>query len=229
LHGLDPADTVAVYGDSKGVKHLAVSNPVCLCVPRFAAIRALILPVGYNASLSVGGTAGVRGQLLMQLRVPSIEARQNEQLVAVDARQRPSGAENSVGTIRVAQLEGNAFLIGRYQEKSVTGVLVEKTPVPPDRPLLLHKWADKQAAVIGEAVTFHLKYTNQGGQPITGVAVSDSLTGRLEYIPGSARSDRQGIFTMSENEAGSLILRWEIGGPLLPGQSGNITFEARVR
>ena len=44
-------------------------------------------------------------------------------------------------------------------------------------------------AQVGDVVTFFLKYSNHGGQPITNVAVSDSLTGRLEYVIGSARAD----------------------------------------
>ena len=68
-----------------------------------------------------------------------------------------------------------------------------------------------------------------GGQPITDVAVSDSLTGRLEYVPGSARADRDAVFTLAPNEAGSQVLRWQISGRLLPGQTGIVSFQARVR
>ena len=78
-------------------------------------------------------------------------------------------------------------------------------------------------------VTFYLKYTNHGGKPISDVALSDSLTGRLEYVPGSARSDRNAVFTTQENEAGSVILRWEVTGKLLPGQSGIVSFQAKMR
>ncbi len=95
--------------------------------------------------------------------------------------------------------------------------------------MTLSKWADKQAVQIGDVVTFNLKYTNPGARPITGVVLSDSLTGRLEYIPGSARTDRDAVFTTQINEAGSVILRWEIPGPLLPGHTGTVSFQARVR
>ena len=78
-------------------------------------------------------------------------------------------------------------------------------------------------------VTFFLKFSNIGGKPITDVAVSDSLTGRLEYIPGSAKSDREAVFVTQDNDAGSLILRWEIRDALPPGQKGIVTFQARVR
>jgi hypothetical protein len=51
----------------------------------------------------------------------------------------------------------------------------------------------------------------------------------LEYIPGTAQADRPAVFTMQSNEAGSLILRWEISGTLQPGASGALRFQARVR
>jgi hypothetical protein len=61
------------------------------------------------------------------------------------------------------------------------------------------------------------------------VVVNDSLTGRLEYVPGSAKSERDATFTTQENEAGSVILRWETSGNLLPGQTAIVTFQAKIR
>jgi uncharacterized repeat protein (TIGR01451 family) len=122
-------------------------------------------------------------------------------------------------------------VISTLQEVRDVTVCCEEPPCPPppDKPLKLLKWADRQAAHVGDVVTIFLKYTNLGCQPITDVAVSDSLTGRLQYIPGSAKADRDAVFTLEENEAGSVILRWEIGGRLLPGSSGVVSFKARIR
>jgi uncharacterized repeat protein (TIGR01451 family) len=105
------------------------------------------------------------------------------------------------------------------------------TPKPqvPELPLKLCKEVNKHCVEIGEVLTFTLTYTNPGGVPIRNVIISDSLTGRLEYIPGSGKTDRPANFTTQENSAGSLILRWEIQGELPPGQSGVITFQAKVR
>ncbi len=61
------------------------------------------------------------------------------------------------------------------------------------------------------------------------MAVSDSLSGRLEYVPGSAQADRDAVFTTEQNEAGSMILRWEISGRLAPDESGVLRFQAKVR
>ena len=96
-------------------------------------------------------------------------------------------------------------------------------------PLLLCKTVDTTCANIGDVVTFMLRYSNPGPTPMSNVVVNDSLTGRLEYVPGSAKSDRDANFTTQENEAGSVILRWEIGGTLPAGQSSFLRFQARIR
>jgi uncharacterized repeat protein (TIGR01451 family) len=126
-------------------------------------------------------------------------------------------------------VEGLNLVSTTLTTADVTGICGEKPECLVDRPLLLFKWAHRQEAQVGDLVTFYLKYSNNGSRPITDVAVSDSLTGRLEYIPGSAKSDRNAVFTLQENEAGSLILRWEISGRLLPGESGKVSFQARIR
>ncbi len=229
LHGLDPSDTVAVYQDSKGNKHVAVSNRICICVPRFGVVRMLTLPTGYGTSVALVGTNTVVTQGQMQARLPTVQTKQTVLLDSMASRARASAIQNTEGLVEVETVQGIARLVARLREQEVVGALVQKTPAPPDRPLLLCKSADKQAAHIGDVVTFTLKYTNQGGQPINDVVVSDSLTTRLEYIVGSAKTDREAIFTMQENGAGSLILRWEVRGPLLPGHSGVVTFQARIR
>jgi uncharacterized repeat protein (TIGR01451 family) len=141
---------------------------------------------------------------------------------------RLAGVEQILqGPAVVGRVEG-VKLIATVQGPCELTVCCEK-PVPPAKPLCLYKWADRQSAQVGDVVTFFIKYSNHGGKPITDVAVSDSLTARLEYIPGSARADRDAVFTLQNNEAGSVILRWEIGGKLLPCQSGVVSFQARVR
>jgi uncharacterized repeat protein (TIGR01451 family) len=141
------------------------------------------------------------------------------------------------GTLTVGQVTGPA-VVGQIQGVKVMTALQEtrdytcvcnEVPHVPDKPLVLCKWTDAQSAKVGDIVTFFLKYSNQGGRPITDVAVSDSLTGRLEYVPGSSKSDRDAVFTMQENSAGSLVLRWEISGRLLAGQTGIVSFQAKIR
>lgn len=291
LRGVDPADAVAEYADSQGRRRVAVSNRVCLCVPRFAVLRAECPVAGHDTYLGPGGAHTVLGQVEIGTRQPSLQAQQVKQPGAFQGRVRPSEAgavDRLAGIVRVEMLEafdmrlGPAALLGtqaaqRLEEMQRTRLLrqlelarelsqqagtrevaqVERTsvvgrvegldvissavetrdltvccnepPRTPDKPLVLFKWCDAQAAKLGEVVTFYLKFSNHGGQPIADVAVVDSLTGRLEYVPGSAKSDRAAVFTTQENEAGSATLRWEISGRLLPGQSGVVSFQARIR
>jgi uncharacterized repeat protein (TIGR01451 family) len=228
LHGLDPADTVAEYADSKGRRHVAVSNCVCLFAPRYGVIRMELTLAAHHAVTVPVATEAVQEQILLEGR---LQSREKLQLVAAEelyGRQRPSGAETVVGVFRIDQFQETVLVTGRMKGADVVGVC-PPLPPGPDRPLCLTKWLDRPAARVGDVVTFVLRYTNQGGRPITEVVVSDSLINRLEYVPGTAVSDREAAFTTEPNEAGSTILRWEVAGQLLPGQSGLVRFQARLR
>jgi uncharacterized repeat protein (TIGR01451 family) len=132
------------------------------------------------------------------------------------------------GTLVVGRVEGLGLIEARAETRDFSCLCGEVAHAP-DQPMVLCKWADKQAAQVGDVVTFTLKYSNLGGQPITDVAVADSLSPRLEYVAGSAQSDRNAVFTSQANEAGSVLLRWEVSGKLMPGQSGVVRFQAKVR
>jgi uncharacterized repeat protein (TIGR01451 family) len=230
LRGIDPSDTVAEYTDSKGRKHVACSNRVGLCVPRFVLVRTETILAGQFAQIGPGRTRSAVGHTSVHAHVPIAAYEQLNQLERVGSRQRASGAENTFGTSvrgRIAGLDVKATV-------TVTGSLQgSKEPPtadePADGPLCIIKWPDKFGATIGDVVTFFLKYTNTGGQPITNVAVTDSLAARFEYVPGSAKTDREAVFTTQNNDAGSQLLRWEIQGTLQPRESGVVSFQARIR
>ena len=146
------------------------------------------------------------------------------------------GRENLSAMTNVVGLAGLDIVQGLAATGSVAGVKVLAEVVPtaefvayPNCKLLLTKWIEPRAAQVGEEVTVYLRYFNKALEPMADVAVSDSLVGRLEYVPGTAKSDRPASFSVQANEAGSLILRWEIAGRLLPGETGLLTFKARVR
>lgn len=148
--------------------------------------------------------------------------------VEASATAAPSEKVGLKGTHVIGRVAGLQIIKASAETRSLTACCHEITEVP-DCPLLLFKCADKSAAQVGDVVTFTLKYSNQGGKPITDVAVSDSLAARLEYVPGSAESDRAAVFTVQENEAGSQVLRWEIDGVLQAGACGILKFKAKVR
>jgi uncharacterized repeat protein (TIGR01451 family) len=229
LGGLDPTDTLAEFTDSAGRRAVVKSNRICICAPRFAVLRHEMPVAGYDSALSLGSTGAVHGRVELRIRQPSLESLQANLLAEMKGRQRPSGTQNYVSLVELDNAVRIAA-IGRIDTTDVVGAVLEKpTQQLPGKPLVLCKWASAQAAQAGDVITFYLKYSNVGGQPIGDVVVSDSLSGRLEYVPGTARSERDAVFTTQENEAGSLILRWEVSGKLLPGTSAVVSFQARVR
>jgi uncharacterized repeat protein (TIGR01451 family) len=292
LRGLDAEDTVAEYTDSYHRRRLTCSNRVCVCVPRFAALRTELAPARANAVVGPGDRAAILRQQQLERRLLAEQARLAERLEAARSRLRPSvnvnstapvtllalevlqarelnfgplellgtqevrrltqveiarllrqmelavelssvsrllGTEQVIGTAVIGRVEqGTEVFVGTLETRDFS-VCCHEAPCTPDKPLLLIKCTDKLAAQVGDIITFTLRYSNHGGRPITDVAVTDSLSGRLEYVPGSAESDRNAVLTTQENEAGSVILRWEVTGQLMPGESGRLRFKARVR
>lgn len=228
LRGLDPEDTVAEYRDAEGNRKIAVSNRVCLCVPRYAVLRTTLK---LDRSRQVFGPNAVRkleGQLQLVAEQTTENHQQLEHPAAVVARQSVSEIQAFMGTAVTGRFEGTQ-VVKSSLGPAVLSAVCRETPRTPDKPLLLQKWSDRCDGEVGDEVTFTLKYSNQGGRPISDVAVADSLTTRLEYIPGSAQSSRNAVFSTSPNESGSLALRWQINGVLQPGESGVVRFKARIR
>lgn len=228
LHGLDPADTVAEYVDGCGRHKIAISNCVCVCVPRYIVVRTELAPVVYDNVLVPARTQLAFPPYLIRVKAPPVIKEQVEQPELVETRKRPSVIKDVAGYIVLEQAKHTGLVVGEQLGQVVIGVCEHKVEKPVC-PLVICKCIDRKEAQIGDIVTFTLKYTNPGGKPITNVIVSDSLTTRLEYVAGSAKSDRDAVFTTQANEAGSVILRWQLSGPLLPGETGVIMFQAKIR
>ena len=229
LVGLDPSDTVAQYVDSKGVQRIAVSNKVCLCVPRFLLVRTAIAPAVNTAGTPTGDARTTRSPVYSQSHAFPLDKNQDTGLDIMVSGQKASGLVNLEQTVAVARMEGLVIYANAEGAGHVTGKCPEPELELADKPLVIIKWPDKCELQLGNVVTFFIRYKNQGQRPMTGVVVNDSLTARLEYVRNSARSDRDALFTMTPNEAGSDVLRWEITSNLPPGQTGTVTFQARIR
>jgi len=101
---------------------------------------------------------------------------------------------------------------------------------PPANPKLrLIKMASTPYAEPGDEVSFTLRFDNVGNEVIGNVTILDSLSGRLEYIPDSARCSVDARFATERNDADSLVIRCELANPLAPGQGGVIRFRCLVR
>jgi uncharacterized repeat protein (TIGR01451 family) len=101
---------------------------------------------------------------------------------------------------------------------------------PPGRPRLrVVKVASTQMAEPGDTIDFTIRFDNVGNQVIGNVTLLDSLSGRLEYVPESAQASVKANFSTQRNEAGSLVLRWEVTDPVAVGRGGVVRFTCRVR
>ncbi|MBX9583817.1 MAG: DUF11 domain-containing protein, partial [Gemmataceae bacterium] len=213
-------------------RRVTTSNVVCVCVPRFVVQRAEIAPGAIDVPTVLAGHTVTMAPQNVRDRVAAMMEVGREKPAGFAARVKPSvyvgavGVGFYVGTSRpnvVAQVEGVA----------VTGALVEPevlTAYPTLCPLTVTKTVDADGPVgSGSIVTFTIRYVNTGSKPASDLVISDSLSGRLEYVPGSQQSDRAANFTATDNEAGSAVVRWELPGVLLPGQGGVVRFKAKVR
>jgi len=230
LFGLNPSDTSMEYSIGKRRK-VTTSNKVCICVPRFVAFVVDTVPNGFQGARNPGVTKlGVGGSALIAKRLPTY-TRQADivALLRVQNALRLTISEFGLAqTLYMNKPEAIATLNGTHVIGEYVGL--DELTASPDCGLMLMKWVEPRGPhQIGDTVTFFLRYRNPLNEPLTDVVVSDSLTARLEYLPGTAKSERASNFTIAPNEAGSTILRWQIPGQLLPGQSGVVSFQAKIR
>jgi len=230
VHGLDASDTAMEFTTPRG-KKVTSSNRVCICVPRFAAMRTELSSSSHQVLRSTQSSVLTRPPVVFLTKVPPQSVVKMEQPIGALGQIRASGTIGEQIPITTATLIGKLSAIYSVKGTKSHVQLQETEDITTFcDALILQKLMDPpHPKRIGEIVTFTLRYYNPTNQPMTDVVVSDSLTGRLEYIDGSAKSDRAATFTAIANEAGSLILRWAVDGPLLPGQRGNISFKARIK
>ena len=96
-----------------------------------------------------------------------------------------------MGKVGLAFYLGSArpLVVGQVDGIKVTGALVEPeqlTAFPTLCPLTVTKSVDPPGAKEpGEVVTITIKFANTGSKAVSDLVVSDSLSGRLEYVAGS--------------------------------------------
>ncbi|MFO0805237.1 MAG: hypothetical protein U0791_19200 [Gemmataceae bacterium] len=230
LGGLNPTD-VGVEFTIGGKRKVATSNIVCLCVPRFAIKRAEIAPEGFDIQIGMKGLQGTHTPQGYRERMAAMSEIGREKPVGNISTLRPRSYVGAVGTSFFIG-SSRPTILGQVDGVAVKGAVVEPEvlTIYPSAPLTVTKSVDADGPLeAGKEVTFTIRYKNMSGRPITDVAVSDSLSGRLEYVPGSNQSDRAANFSATANEAGSAVVKWDLPGVLLPGQGGTVKFKAKVR
>ncbi len=94
--------------------------------------------------------------------------------------------------------------------------------------LRLVKLASQCTAQPGDSIGFTIRFDNAGNEPIGNVTIMDLLTYRLEYVDQSQKCSVPSRFHTQQQD-GTLKLRWEIIEPLEPGSGGVLQFECKVR
>ena len=230
IGGLDPTD-VGVEFSVGGKRRVTTSNIVCICSPRFVVRKVDIGTNGVDARMAIAAHETRTTTVAYRERVGPMSEIGRERPTELLGRRRPMAYLAQLGPSSVTSSSRLAVIF------QIDGVKEEASLVEPEEitgpflcPLRVTKSVDPSGPVpAGAVVTFTIEYRNTGTKPISDVVINDSLSGRLEYIPGSQETDRAANFTVSENEAGSAIVRWELPGALLPGQGGVVRFRARVR
>jgi uncharacterized repeat protein (TIGR01451 family) len=237
LGNVDMTDTAAEFRYGNAPKRTAISNRVCLFSPRFAVLRAEIQPLTTDMIVSTSRAESALGQLQLVNRVINDETTSYIALRALHSKLGVRGIQSRIGLASLdkvvglmvtGSVEGVAFQSGVVEVETATQLGCCFRSRPPE-PLCLTKSADPKAPKVGDIVTFTLHYQNVGARPIRDIVIADSLATRFEYIPGSNQSDRPVAFTIQTTENWSTVLRWSVPGDLMPGQSGMVKFQARVR
>lgn len=143
-------------------------------------------------------------------------------------------AEKTLAAVAWTDNQAVQVSVGEQQAITVThdqqAQAVRTVDRPPGRPCVaVTKLASRQHAQPGDEVEFLIRYDNFGNEKIGNVTILDNLSPRLEYIPKSQRAEPEAQFFAEQNEAGSLVLRWEIVDPVEPATGGVIRFKCRVR
>jgi uncharacterized repeat protein (TIGR01451 family) len=228
-HGLDPTDVSAEY--TQGTKRkVTTSNEVCICSPRFVARTAEATSSGMRAARRLGTEFAVvvHATYGQETQAQAVLAR--DRTAEIDARVRPSLAltvdrlaafVRGSRPIAVAATKGTLVVVAAKEADEITSY--------PDQLVVTKSVEPKSAVQIGGVVTVTIRFVNRTKDPIQDLVISDSLSGRLEYVSGSAKSDRPTNVTTAPNEAGSVAIRFEVPGVLQPGQGGVVTFQVKVR
>ena len=231
LGGLNPTDVGVEYTLS-GRRRVTTSNMVTITAPRFITRRVELLPTGYDNRQLIATHTGRESVGWFKDRAALMAEIGRDKTIETIGKIRASAYIGRVGTTFYVGTS-KPIAIGQVEGVKVQGALVEPeqlTAYPSLLPLTVSKSVDpagpKQS---GDEVTITIHYANTGAKSVSDLVISDSLSGRLEYVKGSAQTDRPANFSSADNEVGSVLLRWELPGSLLPGQTGTIKFKAKVR
>lgn len=222
--------TDAAMEFTRGSKREAVvSNVVCLCAPRFVARRAENTAAAVSIAFSPGELKQAYHPNVFIHRIHAEEVVGRERTLGLQTRVRPGATQQY---LVLHELVGTRGLKGFASTRAAAevAVVVQLDEISLSNRLALTKTVDPAGPYqSGDEITVTLKYANNTRQEIRDLVVSDSLSGRLEYVNGSAMADRRSTVTTLDNEAGAKVVRFDIPGPIPPNAGGVAVFKVRVR
>lgn len=229
LGNLDPTDAAMEY--TRGTKREAVvSNTVCLCSPRFVARRAEAVASVVSGAIAPLEVRQAYGQSVFLQRMHAEELVGRERTLGLTSRTRPGATLQYVYLHALGSTTSLKGIATTLSTDSVTAVVVvDELTSFPTRLTLEKSVSPAGPYQPGDEVTITLKYANNTRQEIKDLVISDSLSGRLEYVAGSAAADRPSNVTTALNDAGSVVVRFDIPGPIPPTASGVAVFKVKVR
>ena len=228
--GLDTTDVIAEY--TRGNKReVATSNIVCLCAPRFVTRRVEMGIGSYRSSFA--------SQLATQVVIKNVfdhrdrveEYVGRERTLGLASRERPAIGVSLVALHVLGSTTGTKILASADGLQLIGSVVSpEEATLFPSR-LTITKSVDPASPYqSGDVVTITLKYSNNTRQAITDLVLSDALSPRLEYVAGTAAAANHiSTVTTSESDAGATTIRFDIPGPIRPGDSGYVVFKVKIR
>jgi len=229
LGGLDPTD-VAVEFTTGDKRRVTTSNRVCICVPRFCVQKAELGIAGMQYSLRAEAGMQRFASSALTLKVPSAALHSLTKPIAFDTAIRPQVQVARIALDTIIGTVGPAKAVYKVVGVQVVQSSIGVEEITNSNEFLVTKSVDPTSGVkIGDTVTFTITYKNSTNREVSDLIISDSLSGRLEYVVGSAQSDRPSNPTTEANDAGSVVVKFAIPGSIPPGQGGIVKFKAKVR
>jgi uncharacterized repeat protein (TIGR01451 family) len=204
------------YQAVQAVTDIAARQPGALIGPQFgAAVSQRLMPYSFEAGF-------LPYEALQVIRQGVFERTENARLAERIEAAITWSSDQAVQVMIDSEI---AHEVAIEQKPEITYFVKE-----PDSPRLrVIKVASTPIALPGDTVAFTIRFDNVGDQVMGNVTILDNLSPRLEYVEGSAQASVEADFSHELNDAGSLVLRWEVIDPLEAGDGGLVRFKCRVR
>lgn len=140
----------------------------------------------------------------------------------------PSATGTVVNTVSISPPSGTTDPTSANNATTDTNSVL----VPSSQRLALLQSVDKALAKPGEVITYTVTYRNSSSQGLAGVGIRNAIPINTTFVGASYGTLPAGIsgcvITGPAVGSGGTV-SWDFGGMLSPGQSGQITFQVRIK